>query len=929
MASSVLPQNPFDNQEFLDFSNVLWIYNEQTNCWRRIGKIKIVPLASSVSPGLLSKEYKFLLDNIPEKGGGFAIVTRPHLTRRNADNPDGVIFGDIELTSDSLDIQCVFSDGSPIRPGCTSAAFKETDILPPGFDINFSEKLLNTLCIEVPGGPGPRGDKGDKGLSGKDGTGDGPKGLKGEPGIDATEHHKLTGIKILDIDDIFDTAVVKLDIDQQAGKLFVTKAKINIPTEEDAAVEQFIVAQISRDIKFTECLKYDLITSPCRPDDDFTEPNPTIAYFPSHFDPANLNERTFQPVRRQLSDLVNDVVGFYQNKLDEFNEKYNDDIDKFIKDKDAEARKQLDVLGDRLAECENITYLEYCLAPLACEDNSPGQVVNLPASRPDCAALGAAIHCPDTSDCQILDNPIILANVNPVISIKAPLLPVFPPKGSGGTTITICPRGCWISSGSAHAWLPPGGMVPPGWKITNTPGGNAVTSPPDGPIIETTGCNDVSCQQFDKVYRDYIDRFRAALSSATVQYKKTQLKSGPSSFEFSPGTYAFVYVGGSFRQDHLSHQQLYGKKASDLIGGKFNEYWVGNENGGGSVGPYFIIAPDGNGHVTKVPFNSVLTSTETGLEIGFAPINYVNRIPPDYFSKHVFDVNSESGTAGIEVPFPRIDFNGEIESIALLEESKIQWKKFPTIRETSDPALLQNAYLNGLVNNKAILFTTTVPGLFYARVKVAYSVLNPLSQFIMPPVKQIGSRQVSVNKNTIELVSGNAAVVDARPLANGQVGLQVVKVNCVSQPKPPVAPPVTQPPSFACSVLKETKIPNKQVWRNGDIFHSQYEVIDEQFDAGALRSAVIGMSKTDFDKLLNIGLFWLAGPLLTLQGKPAVLSAPLFIDGNRLEQYIISGALKGLKSGEVVTWTINVMTRGNNGTGDWRTDNCTFSLTGA
>ena len=185
---STIPVTPFDGQIFIDFHRVRWEFDAEANCWKRTGTEPDIPVATSEQSGLLSSRLKNLLNNVPEKGGGFGIVVDPKLTLRTEDNPDGVLFGDVKLVSDSLGIDCVFADGKLIPDKCNNAPFApEIDDLPPGFDINFQEVFLKAICAEIPGGPGPKGDQGDKGEDGLPGTGDGPIGDKGDPGLDATE----------------------------------------------------------------------------------------------------------------------------------------------------------------------------------------------------------------------------------------------------------------------------------------------------------------------------------------------------------------------------------------------------------------------------------------------------------------------------------------------------------------------------------------------------------------------------------------------------------------------------------------------------------------------------------------------------------------------------------------------------------------------
>jgi hypothetical protein len=958
---SILPTNPFDNQQYIDAFSRVWMFDTEVNCWKRIGVVNSVPVASSTRSGLLSKELKSLLDTVHTKGGGFAIVTKPHLTFRDQLNPDSVLFGDIELVSDSLEIKCVFADGAEIKPSCAKVAFKETDEIPPGFDINFSKALLNTLCVEVPGGPGPVGQPGKKGERGKDGTGDGPVGLQGESGINATTRFKLTGVKIVELDDVFDTAVAKLELDQAGGKLLVTKARLNLPNDDNAAAEQVVTMQISRDIIFKDCFDYEISVAPCRPDDDFDDPNPIIAYYPSHFDPEKIQDRKFQPVTRRLRDHIDDIIGYYQDKLNEVADQYDRQIDKFIKDKDAEARKQLDVIGDRLAECEHITYLEYCLAPIDCEQEDG--IVEVPANRPECEALAQAVGCKQ-GICLIMDTINATAETAPVFSFRSVPPPVRInsagdnlPSGITKKSVTICPDGCWMGFGDARAWAPPGGRVAPGWSVLPSVDDDVSPSPPPGPKVETL---EICVNQFDQevtcpdaqdtagpiqpsVFTEWVNSVRDALTSGSILFKKKQFKAGPNSFEFPPGTYAFTYLGGAVRQDRLTKEQLYGEPSTGILTGSWTDYFVGNEGAGIVQGPYFVLDPDDR--TARTPFNAPLVSTEIGLEIGFAPISYVNLIPTDFFTKHAYDPSGEIGNAGVELPFKRIDFNAQLTQAIIIEENKIQWKKFPTIDgNKSDSTILQKNYIEGLLKNRMIAFTTNTAGFFFARVKTAYSILNFFNTLIMPPVQNTPIRPTSLNKALVSFsnVSSNGTpkpFIDARPVGSGSIRIQVAKVECTpdAPAQPPPSPTTPSPPaSLACTGFRETRTPSQQVFSNGASFAAVYDIVPSVIpNDGELKSAQIGMSAEDYNGLAAIGLRWdINAPIFNGDGTrndvPGQSTHPGTLSLPQQRLFVINGTIKNLSPGQVVSWKLQLLTRDNGGKGNWvKRGECTFTLTGA
>ena len=83
------------------------------------------------------------LDQIPEKAGGFALVVEPLLGYPTIDNPDGLIYGDIELISDSLDIACKDIDGKPITTGCYNCIDGQESA---GLNFQLGENFLKGFC---------------------------------------------------------------------------------------------------------------------------------------------------------------------------------------------------------------------------------------------------------------------------------------------------------------------------------------------------------------------------------------------------------------------------------------------------------------------------------------------------------------------------------------------------------------------------------------------------------------------------------------------------------------------------------------------------------------------------------------------------------------------------------------------------------------
>ncbi len=298
----------------------------------------------------------------------------------------GLITGDIELTSDSLDISCITGeDGDIIEAECAEPIkFPDNLDNPPGFDIRVGEKFLDTFCIQVPGCAGPRGEQGGAGNKGIDGTGDGPRGTKGATGDDATASHKFTGVKIIESDEVFDTAVVSLELDSEAGKLTAIKAKAKTPTEEDAA-EQLITTPVHRGVQWS-CFDLDECISPNLDVDDFSEAfeyglaappddplgvlDVTLGYYAKGVmigsDPAELNTS-----RTKLGVLIDKVIDYYVDQLNKTEAKWNTQAKEFMTAKDREARQILSMLILKLAECEWELPIEMCVG-IKPDDCHPG-----------------------------------------------------------------------------------------------------------------------------------------------------------------------------------------------------------------------------------------------------------------------------------------------------------------------------------------------------------------------------------------------------------------------------------------------------------------------------------------------------------------------------------------------------------------------------
>lgn len=448
-----LPSRPFDGRIFIDAFRVKWVYNSETNCWRRIGVMPDIPVASDAMAGLLSGEFKNIIDGIPVKGGHFGIIARPLPTistnkrilfrdtvklaflteagttirgrspfdldaykageyrdkllifsdgslkgevflifdnsdrdiflHGNADgaqsndkfeivelssfNPSGMITGAIELVSDSIDITCIDGNGRSVdlvngrQCGFCDSSNIENQL--PGFDFKLSDRFKSEFCAVIPGCAGPDGNEGDKGDDGAPGTGDGPQGEQGDTGVDAPEApDQFTGIKINDIADIYDTAIVNIELDAANNKLNIIKAKIKTP-DSNSIAEQLITTPIDRSIKFVDDeFGYEFLKSASDP---LATLDPTIAYYPIGSSPATINDVAPNPDtqvgKMKLSGFFDKIINLYRTKLTQMSEAYNLELKAVIEEKDSAARTILADLAKELAECEWSQPLEFCL----------------------------------------------------------------------------------------------------------------------------------------------------------------------------------------------------------------------------------------------------------------------------------------------------------------------------------------------------------------------------------------------------------------------------------------------------------------------------------------------------------------------------------------------------------------------------------------
>lgn len=362
-----LPDLQFHGQKFIDAYGIVYVYDAESDCFVNTGSIEHIVDSSIDNTGLMIAEHKRKLDSIPDNCGGFAIIIDPKFKIIDENNLDGLIYGDIKLVSESIDITCINHTGEEIKSNCYACV---DGINPPGLNFQISQKFLDSFCVKLPIIPGSRGDKGDEGEEGDPGTGDGPPGEMGDPGISYYEPGTFSGVKVFEIDGIYDKAIVDLKLSNSDGILTVIKAPIALP-DSNTPAGQVYCTPVFRDVKFNPELpkcgsggnlwQYDIIKG----DDDL--PNDLLLYvMPNQINLPGISEVSTIPLSKFIEMVINDLKPQYEEAV----KKYDEEIKNFLYAKDAECRHKLCSLARQLSECEWQLPLEYCIGISPCEAES-------------------------------------------------------------------------------------------------------------------------------------------------------------------------------------------------------------------------------------------------------------------------------------------------------------------------------------------------------------------------------------------------------------------------------------------------------------------------------------------------------------------------------------------------------------------------------
>lgn len=343
------PNNPTNGQLFDDTFGVRWLYNDGS--WINQGYDQKYPAVSAATAGLLNPRDRTIIDNYQEYTGGFGIIIDPKTMIATADNPTGIITGDIKLVSDSLDIDCITYDTvAQIANGITCSNAAACTITEPnitttqvGLRVALSQAFLNNLYFQINGGAGSAGLQGPDGAPGRVGTGDGPVGMAGSDGANNLNPTRISGVRFVDSANIVDTAVVDIGI-INGNKIILTSGKIRV-ADSTTPADQLVATQITRAVSwdagaaFTD---YKIISG-----GDSLPLDVTLAKLP---DGVSNNPQQFSPIN--LTAFIDGIVGWYQQQLTTIDDTYLDQAKNAIEAADGEARKILNSIAGQLADCE-------------------------------------------------------------------------------------------------------------------------------------------------------------------------------------------------------------------------------------------------------------------------------------------------------------------------------------------------------------------------------------------------------------------------------------------------------------------------------------------------------------------------------------------------------------------------------------------------
>jgi len=374
MIESLLPQNPFDGQIYVDLARATrWAYSKKYELWERQGIAEPPKPANETAIGTLSKADKAFLDTIQlDTPGSFSLIVDPKSSLLSSDG-DGLISGNIKIVSDSFDVNCtVFTPlgKTPEAKACepSSASLIPDGPQPPALNFSLSTNFLNSLVIDL---PGPRGDRGPKGLIGPPGRHGydfvGPPGLDGRSGVNGTTVYSLETILYEDFpDQLSDSAVADIALvsHAQGGKsLIFTKSQIDLANDSANRVAATLLQRY---------IEYPNATADCnnirlsswtlkQPLNDDTRLDLNILRLPTGAGDSD-KEAVQLDSGVTLTQVINSVVDAYQKSLNEIDAALGKKTKAYIEAIDAQARTILSDLAGKLSEAEfSLPSQDFCL----------------------------------------------------------------------------------------------------------------------------------------------------------------------------------------------------------------------------------------------------------------------------------------------------------------------------------------------------------------------------------------------------------------------------------------------------------------------------------------------------------------------------------------------------------------------------------------
>jgi len=433
------------------------------------------------------------------------------------------------------------------------------------------------------------------------------------------------------------------------------------------------------------------------------------------------------------------MIAVYQEKLNTIVDGFDEQIRTYIKEKDAQAREVLSALGDRLAECENITYLDYCIGlQQGCDsaDVNPDIIV-VDETDPLCASIGALpqFQCSELA-CHVIGCQEVYNKGAPVFYFEAPdsFLATNDIENQSNTT-RICESLCWLVYGTnsnAFGTAARGTIIPSKcitYPALPSPSGvNAYMNPAPPTIAPELSSGTIA--NLASQFQSWASDLASKLNNGRLMYEKIQLqyRGNP---EFPAGKYVFVYEGGGFRQERLNSDERFDEPPNSdlLIDGPFNDYFVGNEGDGDTLGPFFILNPYDHSKSVQVSMPDI-ASTRAGLDIGVAPLTYQNLVPLNYFAVHAFNPYEFSGEGATDTPLSYVDPIG-LDIQVGANEDLIKWNNDFGGWLSNTPAFpvsgidgcelpdLQSYYMQGSLAGRCVVIELTAPSFIFMRVRTA------------------------------------------------------------------------------------------------------------------------------------------------------------------------------------------------------------------